>query len=441
MENIYDALKLVLSTQLLAPSLSELAKTLGYGSRSTLYTIIDGSATANAVNKLYERLDEHLHIDEKLIYRMALVIENCRIFTRLIRKEANTDHPEWQFQMLLAFITDYYEYFSPHFRKEILNELLRFKGNEPDEFFNMLAYFYITASDIKFYKSRLTYFEQCRLIIEPLGQKLHDIFPENDAGKIMSQIYSLDTPLKYEAPILWNLVKSIGEMLQIFANPNATREKFDRMLLLPNLGDRSYMEGKNKSEVILMRATRSKQAGSGFYEVLSIRREDMAMRYICRLMFADEQFLTMIPANEINTHLGMYTLDEHGLTFDWEDNSNEPTGLGLKWKLLKLEQSQILRQINRSLDDDKITELIMESRGMKKIEGLGVKDVAISRNSVELRLENGDIYTIDRSEASFLEFITPDDIVTIVRMPSDNNIYAVWAEISHFIPLSNFTKR
>ncbi|MDE5827342.1 MAG: hypothetical protein K2H57_07215, partial [Duncaniella sp.] len=223
--------------------------------------------------------------------------------------------------------------------------------------------------------------------------------------------------------------------------PHATREKFDRMLLLPNLGDRSYMEEKNKSEVILMRATKSKQAGSGFYEVLSIRREDMAMRYICRLMFADEQYLTMIPANEINTHLGMYTLDEHGLTFDWEDNSNEPTGLGLKWKLLKLEQSQMLRQINRSLDDDKITELIMESRGMKKIEGLGVKDVAISRNSVELRLENGDIYTIDRSEASFLEFITPDDIVTIVRMPSDNNIYAVWAEISHFIPLSNFTKR
>lgn len=170
------ALQSVLRTQLLAPSWNALAIKLG-SARSIFYRIDKGVANEAAIQNLLSLLHEHLYVDSSSLLQMEATIVNAAEFTKIIKPEMNLEHPKWQFQAILAFISHDYSHFSHDFRNGILTNILRLERTDPQAFFNMLAYFYIFSSDIKFYKKNKTHHkERCADVIEPLGRKLIDIF-------------------------------------------------------------------------------------------------------------------------------------------------------------------------------------------------------------------------------------------------------------------------
>ncbi|MDE6512370.1 MAG: hypothetical protein K2L00_09830, partial [Muribaculaceae bacterium] len=103
-QEILKTLQTVLHTELLAPSMSALAKKLGYSGRNTLYRILKGEAGAASVETLLTRLESHLNTDFNSLLRMEAAVTNASDFNRLIKPEFKQDYPEWQYQAILTFI-------------------------------------------------------------------------------------------------------------------------------------------------------------------------------------------------------------------------------------------------------------------------------------------------------------------------------------------------
>ena len=146
MENHQDILKTlqtVLQTELLAPSMSALAKKLGYSGRNTLYRILKGEAGASSVDTLLSRLETHLNTDVNTLLRMDAAITNASDFNRFVSPEFKQDYPEWQFHAIHAFIVHDHSNFSPDFQNGLLRQILLFQHTEPRAFYIMMSLIHI----------------------------------------------------------------------------------------------------------------------------------------------------------------------------------------------------------------------------------------------------------------------------------------------------------
>lgn len=434
-----DILQQVLSTELLAPSPGRLAEALGYKGRTTLYRLREGTASDKAIHEFCKRLDSILHTSEDNLKEMAATISNVSRFSALMKREMNMSYVGWQQQVLLAFVSKNFDGFSTRFRDEELGLLMKLEMEDADSFYNMLAYFFVKSTNHNFYTKGLTHSQQCATLIEPIGEWLAEIYPENSAAICMTHIYSKSELYNAEANTLWNAVKSLALVLESFANPDIYRKSVSKLYHLPTVGTRSYWRGDtDENIVILMWLNKGELPGSGYYEVYHIDRRDNSCRNICKMSFMSDEILSLSDVVDNISKLGIFTFDGETLSFNWERDNDDATHSGNHWQLLPLQNSASLRALDRAISDDTLTRSALLAEGWEPIESMEVEDLAISKQKVRLFLKNKSVYTIDRDMAPFLKQVSPDMPVGIFRRVEDGNLFAIWLTLKQVLPLSWF---
>ncbi len=433
------ALQAVLRTQLLAPSWLALAIKLGI-SRSVFYRIDKGEASKTAIENLLSHLNEHLYVDSNVLLQMEAAIQNCSDFTKIMKDEMNLEYPEWQFQAILAFIAHDYSHFSPQFRDGILQRILLLERTDPQAFFNMLAYFYITSTGVKFYKNNLSHKERCNAVIKPLGERLIEIYPSNGFAAGFAYSYYRSDIYNAESPTLWSLVGTISSMLQAFASPLATVDKDCNFRLLPGLSTRSYWKGNDEDKILLLWLRPGKEPATGHYELFSIDKLSSTPKGIASLFLLNDEILSAFIKENANSQLGHYRMNGDVLLFDWEKTDDNPLQAGNTLTLLSTVSSQSLRELDRSLTDDSLIREMARSEGLDYDFALQPKDVVISRENFSMTLNNGKSYSIDIDFAPFLRKLTPNEPLMVCRQLFDDRIFAIWPQIRQSIPIDLMKK-
>lgn len=438
-QNILETLQTVLQTELLAPSLSALASKLGYSGRNSLYRILKGEAAEASIKSLLTRLNTHLNTDESALLRMEAAIKNASDFIRLIKPEFKQDYPDWQFQAILAFIIHDHSHFSPDFQKGDLQIILHFQRSDPRAFYNMLAWFYLKSLHLRFYDPEKPHRQRCAEIMEPLGERLKDIFPGNGLGLTTAYAYSLSNVYNAEAQTLWSLVESMGVMLEAFASPIDTAIKDCRYLVIPGLGIRSYWQGSEPDKVLLMWLRPGREHATGHYELFSVCRNSGSLKCIASIFILSEEITSVYIKRHSNTQFAVYGLQDGNLTFEWEKPEEDPMQTGNKWTLLQLSDSQSLRDLDRSLTDDALIREMSRSEGFEYDFARQPADVILTRRNLTLILKDGSRHTLEIDSAPFLQSINPSEPLVVCRQISDSREFAIWSEIRQSIPLDLFT--
>ncbi len=436
--NILSALQAILPTQLLAPSWSALATKLGT-TRSLFYRIMEGNTGEAAIQNLLSLLDERLNVSVDSLLRMEAAIQNTSDFTKFIKPEMNLERKEWQYQVILAFVSHNYTHFSPDFRNNTLQNILTFERTYPRAFFNMLAYFYITSCNIKFYKKNKTHKERCAAVIEPLGERFVSIFPSNGLGIAMAYTYSISDILNAESQTLWSLVETISSMLQAFASPLATTQNDCNYKLLPGISNRSYWKGSDSDNILLLWLRPGREPATGHYELFNIDPNTGSPKGIASLFLVGEDILSIFIKSTSNSQMGQYCLDDEMLYFAWVDHSDDPMKTGNKWTHLSPANSQSLRELDRSLTDDALIREMSLSEGFDIDFAMQPTDVIISRRELTIVLKDGSRHSIDIDSAPFLRTLTPNETVMVLRQLSDNRVFVIWPQIRQSFPLDHFT--
>lgn len=439
MNEIADILHTVLSTELLAPSIGRLAETLGYQGRTTLYRLRDGEASDKAISEFCKRLSDKLFVSDDSLREMAVTISNTSQFSAMMRREMNTSHKEWQLQVLLAFVSKNFQYFSPGFRNGDLGMLMKLEMEDSDAFYCMLAYFYVKSTNFDFYDKSLTHRQQSAALIEPVGEWFMDIYPENSVAERMTHLYSASEIYNAEGSMLWNAVKSLAIVLESFANPDIFRKAVSKLYQLPGIGERSYWRGNTDENIVtLMWLNKGELPGSGYYEVFHVDRRDGSCRNVCRLSIMSDEILSVVDVVETNSKLGCYTFDGEVMTFCWERDNDDATHSGNRWQLLPLKNSASLRAIDRALSDEALIRAALLAEGSELAEEMEIDDVVVSKLQVKICLKNNTTYVIDREDASFLMQVTPDMPISIYRRVADGELFVAWLTLKQTIPLSWF---
>lgn len=440
MEEKLEILQNIMHTALISESISSLAATLGYKSRATLYRILDGSASSNAVNDFYRKVETTLFLSGETLSNISSTINNVSRLNRILKSESNDFKTFTTFDVVKAFISHDYSIFSDEFKREELPGLQRWEKIEPDAFFAMLAYFYFKSLRINFYEGGKNHKQRCAELLEPIGEKLIELYPANAVAAESVYIYSRSDLLNVEASILWNFITSLATMLQYFGTPDLGNIIAKNKLLVPFLYDRTYWRGNDQSELILIRAVRHNIPGSGYYDIFMIEPDSGKVENISTMTFLSDMIVCYRDKLSGNTKLAIYQIDDEFLGFEWENEDACPSLFEHHWKALSLQTSWQLRELNSHLSDEVLNEAALRADGYMSLPGYSVVNVNMSRSGVRLFLINGCIYEIAYSVAPFLEYIRPSNIVIIAEQMSNGEIFVSWPQLMHCIPLRLFTR-
>lgn len=434
-DDIFRTLQTVLPTQLLAPSMSALASALGYSGRNSFYRIIKGEAGPDSISNLLKRLEANLNTDFTALQRMEAAINNASEFRRLIRPEFRQDYPEWQYQAILAFIVGEYDYFSPEFQNGDLQTILRFRRSDPGAFYNMLAWFYIKELEPRFYDRRKTHSERCAAILEPLGDRLCDIFPGNGLGLTAAYAYSLSEIYNAEPQTLWSLVESMAVTLEAFSSPVGTADKDGRYRLIPGFTSRTFWQGKDIDKVLLLWLRPGREPATGHYELFSIDRPTGKTECLASIFILSEEIASVFTKHDSNTRMTVYDHSHDTLSFQWEDPEGDPMQTGNRWTRLSTATSQTLRELDRKLTDDTLIREMVMAEGFDYDFALQPADIILSRRKLTLIFKDDSSLSFPIDSAPFLKNLTPGEPMMVCRQLTDGRLFAIWPEIRQSIPL------
>lgn len=438
MKERLEIVQKILPTGLIAESISSMAVSLGYRSRATLYRIMDGSASTNAVNEFYRKVESTLFLSEETLYNINSTIENAAMLNRLLKSETDDFKNITVFDVLKAFISHDYSIFSDKFKSEALPGLRRLEITDPNVFFTMLSYSYFKSLRMNFYESGKPYRERCAEIMEPLGEKLMELYPANGIAALTVYVYSRSEILNAEAPILWNFITTLANLLQFYATPDIGSVVAKDMHLVPSFSDRSYWSGNNRSRLMLMRAVKHNIPGSGYYDVFTVAADNGKVESVGVITFLSDEVVSYRDKRTGISQLGMVEIDEGNLFFSWENGKESPWGADDHWTRRRLEHSQSLRMLDGGLSDGRLNEAALLSDGFRSLRDCSVSDVVLSRSGVRLSLTDGRVYEISYSVAPFLEYIRPTNDVIVAEQISNGEVFVSWPQMMHCIPLRLF---
>lgn len=437
-ETILQTLQTVLPTQLLAPSMSALASSLGYSGRNSFYRILKGEAGPDSIQNLLSRLETNLQADLAALQRMEAAITNAAKLNRLLKPEFKLDHPDWHFQALRAIIAADHSHFSPGFQKGDLQMILNFRRSDRRAFYNMLAWWYLKEEVPRFYRRNKTHRERCAAILERLGDRLRDIFPGNGLALTHAYAYSLSEIYNAEAQTMWSLVESTAATLEMFASPIGATKKDHHYPLLPGIPERSYWQGADPEKALLLWIRSGREATTGHYELFSVDRTSGAIEGLASIYILSDEIASVFTKRDVNTRMAVYTNTDDSLTFQWEDPTGDPMQTGNIWKRISTATSQSLRELDRSLTDDALIREMARSEGFDYDLALQPSDVVISREKLTLHLKDGSCHSFPIRKAPFLKDLTPNEDIMVCRELATGRIFAIWPEIRQSIPLDFF---
>ncbi|MDE6555565.1 MAG: hypothetical protein K2K55_01215 [Duncaniella sp.] len=433
-----EILRSVLPTDLIAPTLSVLASQLGFKGRSTLYRIVRGEASDNSVGNVCCRLASVFGLTPDNLEDMVVTVSNTSLFSTLMKEETENFRKFSPTDIIMAFVDHDYSWFSKEFRLRQLDGIRRLEQTDPEAFFAMLAYFYFKSLHTDFYAGPKSHKDRCAAIMEPLGRRLMKKYPANGVAAFSVTAYSRSI-FNQEKPILWNLVGSLAVMLRYYATPELGKQIVREMWLLGALADRTYWTVRSTDALILLSAEKLKIAGSGYYEVFLIEKERRTVQNVGTISFLGDSVMSYRDKCRPDVIMSMYDFDDGTLTFGWSDDTEAPVLLSGRWERLPTEYSESLREIDRSISDEKLLQAVLKAEGFESIEGAKVRNVRMSRTDMEITLQNDVSYRIPYADAPFLEFVSPNDEVFLARRIVDSEVFIFWPQLMHAIPLSCFS--
>ena len=118
MNDKVEILQCLIANRVFAPSHSALAKGLGYKGKMAIYRLMEGKAAERTVDEIWKRIQDRYIVSDITLYNLARIFEGAKYLVDRLLPEINREHPQWVEQLTLAFVNDYYDYFSPEFRRE-----------------------------------------------------------------------------------------------------------------------------------------------------------------------------------------------------------------------------------------------------------------------------------------------------------------------------------
>lgn len=439
MENIEECLNRIVSEGLIGENPTEIAAALALPSRSSVIKIRDKKAGGKAISNFCELLEKRFYIDEGVLNRIWYMFRNTDELRRLVKEYGTSEAKLDAFVVIRNLVAHDYSIFGDNIPEFNLKDLQNLESSGPEAYFTMLAYYYIKYGDANYYVTGKSHRERCATIMEGLGERFIEIYPENGVAGMSAYIYSKSEAFNGETPTLWSLVGSIAMMLQYFATPvNTIETTYDRRLLQGMTG-RTYFKGKDDNLVILALAIDGKIPGCGWYDIFKIDRNSGKFEDIAQIYFLSESIMTIRMKPVLSSQMGVYEWDGKTIDFTWVHEGEDPSGLGNKWEKLELANSQSLRELDRSLSDDALRWEMLRSEGLEEVPGYKIADVNISRQRLTIKLENGKEYCVSIEEWPFLRNLKPSEPVEIYREISTGRVFVVWTEVLQSIPLNLFT--
>lgn len=436
MEQLAERLKLILSTQLLAPTLKELAEQLGYRGRMTLYRVKTGEASEAALKRLVAKLEDVMNMGEDAIIEMSNVVADTSHMIRLVRSGYDMRREDAAYEVVKALISRDYSMFPAEFKENELKEihLLESEGDK-DYYYTVLAYFYIVAGRKNFYVKGMSHAQRCERLMAEVGERLMELYPENGLGANFVHIYSTSNLLAMERQNLWLLVKSLAALFRFYGDPVGCHGE-GNMRGLPGVGERAYWrEGERGVGRIFMTLKRHVRDGE-YFEAFEIDEEKLKAINTHAIKILSDSVFAIRQKETGNTELGAYEWD--GTRFEMflqPPVENPSSARSCVWRKKELTSSMRLRELNKRISDEVLESEILRSEGLEEIAGYGVKDVEVTREALTLHLDNGTRYRIGMSEAKFLRELTPHETVKIYRQVKDGRIFAYWTDLLHCIEL------
>lgn len=435
MDDVSEILQRILSSEMLAQSPGILAKTLGYRSTSTLYRLKSGEASANAVATFLQKLNDCLYIDQEILKKIDTTLRNYEYLSGTVKATGMDLEPE---DFICVLLTGDYDRLSAKYVATELPPLLKIRDEDPEALSCALFYYYVRRRFATFFVPRLTFRQQCQRVLAPLANRLYELFPENDAGRVLGDAYTTDSAVCQEMPILWNCITTGAAMLQCYMRPRDYETTTSIFCLIPGIGQRSYWLAEDSSSILLLDAVMSNRHGYGYYEAYIADIDAGKVKSVCSLSFDGEGYVVINWKPSDLAQVGVCRFSGSSLTIDYGPAPREVACLTGQWTLLDIDSNAPLREFNDNLSDEQLLGSLYLAEGVEEIAGYVPVDVVISRKTLEIVLTNGHRLRIDRNSYSFLSNVNPDDTVIILRRLEDGVEFIHWREINMSIPLIYF---
>lgn len=461
MNDKVEILQCLIANRVFASSHSALAKELGYKGKMAVYRLMEGKASERTVDEIWKRIQDRYIVSGITLYNLARIFEGAKYGTDRLLPEMNQEHPQWVENLLIAFVNDFYDYFSPEFQEEEAPLLKDLRKDEPEVFWGLVIMLYIRCKKIDFYHGN-TQLNYCRLI-EALDHLLFTLYPEKvDAHDVSFSLKALDAP---------NLYKAVSNSIILFRRYTEVdfTENASRGMMLFDWGKRSYWHRPDGSygpgsEIWLLVGQNSGRATNGYYMVLRLEagkdihtfelkdtlvfcfwtvdnEDDPPILQACRGSGAKREWCFYVyEYDEEKKQLSLEANPETGNLFGLPDelqmiNLNHPDGKDEKvW-------GRILRMWEEHHGNAVFQKAKEMLSGWVEPEEYKLTDVQISREKITLAIDyQGGIvkYELPIETYDFLSKINPSQPVSILKHTDDDEIYIGWTELGYVIRLTEF---
>lgn len=464
MDEKQEMLRCLIEGCAFAPSVSALAKELGFRGKMTFYRLVQGQVKPETVNRIWDLIKGQFCLTDEGLQGVARAFYGARHFGDALVREMNRAYPGWVEQLMWVLTEGCFDCFSGTFKAEMAPVLHDLREDEPDVYWRMVVLVYLSAKHIDAY----TYIKKGEAwkIIEQLDRFLLDLYPEKaDAHEAACNLMKLNT-----APTLWNLVHTCAILFRYYTE-SGFRNLATKAMRIFGFGERSYwrMPGSvygGESEVWLMMEESYGKGTSGYYLALRLKAgkdiETFTLEDALILQFWAVDTEADLPVLQVCRRRGVeqewcfycYEYDEEQLLLRFELVSDQGDPLGIPETLQMIDlghpegkDEKVWARIIGKWDASRGEEIFQQAKEMisgiiDQTDTYHIEDVVLSKTMLSVLVEHqGEMrtYRIPVEKYKFLTEINPSQTVLITKHLSDGDLYADWPELGYSIRLSEFT--
>lgn len=464
MDEKQEMLRCLIGGCAFAPSVSALAKELGFRGKMTFYRLMQGQVKSETVNRIWDLIKGQFCLTDEGLQGVARAFYGARYFGGALVREMNRAYPGWVEQLMWVLTEGCFDCFSGTFKAEMAPVLHDLREDEPDVYWRMVVLVYLSAKHIDAY----TYIKKGEAwkIIEQLDRFLLDLYPEKaDAHEAACNLMKLNT-----APTLWNLVHTCAVLFRYYAE-SGFRNLATKAMRIFGFGERSYwrMLGSvygGESEVWLMMEESYGKGTSGYYLALRLKAgkdiETFTLEDALILQFWAVDTEADLPVLQVCRRRGVeqewcfycYEYDEEQLLLRFElvPDLGDPLGIPETLQMIDLghpegKDEKIWARIMGKWDASRGEEIFQQAKEMisgiiDQTDTYHIEDVVLSKTMFSILVEHQGkrrTFRIPVEKYKFLAEINPSQMLLITTHLSDGDLYADWPELGYSIRLSEFT--
>ena len=456
-----DALQLLINGCVFAPSASALAKRLGYKGKTSIYRIQQGEASAGAIEEAWDKLVNHIGVNESILFAAARAVAYAKSFKQLIQSEGQEVEKVNRHKWVLLNVMKKNEFcFSKDFRQDMWPDLMDLLNDDEEALWMMLILYYYDEEDVDVYAKDFD--------LKGTLDKLHQLLQRNfdnceRAKKGISNIFRKDYIDLYNKQCLWDLMYYGYYALMYYANPQALT-KTAQAHTLYNLGhdsywvapDITYKQGARLWHLIELQVDEGRH---GIYYALELEvgknKEDYRLKQIVPMVFSDDTGILHIEVSKQRTPIiGNFEWgdDYHTLYIKIEKEVRKQYGIpdtlhridmlhpqGKEEKIWAFALKEYAKEIPAEIERE-----IFHFEGIDYLDDdYTIDNVTIDRRSLTITLtdkaeEKTSDYYIDIKKYPFLRTLLPSDLISIIRLLSTDEVSFQWPLKGYVIPMKEF---